>query len=375
MKEFFQDTAYMFRSVFRKKRVFMLVLLACILWGCNSRLPAPPSDPGTGSTEFPGPASATAAVSTDVIVTKAVSTSTPDSTSTPQQDQSFSDSLTPGFYIVYSETTYDENGESNEKIIASTIDGNEKITLYTGDLYWASISPTDYQVAFVQGGDAFGPPSEIFILDLDNKSTTKVPGSEQCITPAWSPDGTMLAFNCYGEGDTVYISTLDGQQRYPILPHPPILQSGGPAWSPDGNWLAYFAGQFRSGIAPEYNGIYITTVESILENEIPSHKNTRGPIYQTSRYSWTADGEHLAYLSQPNEISLYNIRAWSSQVLFTIEEDIKDFACSPEGDWIALQTSSGIYVTHLYENGELSVVKTFQRPSWYFYLNFWMIVE
>jgi hypothetical protein len=193
MKEYFQDTAYMFRIEFRKKRVFMLVLLACILWGCNSRLPAPTSDPGTGSTEFPGTASATAAVSTDVIVTKAVSTSTPDSTSTPQQDQSFSDSLTPGFYIVYSETTYDENGESNEKTIASIIDGNEKITLSTGDLEWASISPTDYQVAFVQGGEAFGPPAEVYILDLDENTIRKVPESEECSRPAWSPDGTMLA--------------------------------------------------------------------------------------------------------------------------------------------------------------------------------------
>lgn len=356
------------RFVFRKKSAFLIALLACVLWGCNSSLPASTSDPGTGSTEFAAPVSTTEVVSTDVMETIAVSTSTPDSTSTHQPEQFSSDVLTPGLYIVYTEEGNNEDGISNEILIAALIDGNEKITLYNGELGSPSLSPTDYQVAYsVRTG--------IFIRDLETNSTTQVPGSGECTGPEWSPDGTMLAFDCHDDnGKSVYIYSLDSQQYFPVLPHPPILQSGGPVWSPDGKWLAYQAGQFRSGVEPEFNGIYITSVESILENEIPSHINTRGPVSDSYLYSWTSDEEYLAYLSQINEISLYNIKAWSSRVLFTIEQDIKDFVCSPEGDWIALRTISGIYITPLNDSGELTVIaRTYTGTK--HYLNFWMIVE
>ena len=54
--------------------------------------------------------------------------------------------------------------------------------------------------------------------------------------PAWSPDGSMLAFQ---RDDGVYVATGPGAERRVA----PIANPGQPVWSPNGKWIAYTAGR------------------------------------------------------------------------------------------------------------------------------------
>jgi TolB protein len=56
--------------------------------------------------------------------------------------------------------------------------------------------------------------------------------------PAWSPDGTRLAFSRIeglGYGGA-YVANVDGSNARRLAP--PALQASSPAWSPDGMWIA-----------------------------------------------------------------------------------------------------------------------------------------
>jgi Tol biopolymer transport system component len=56
--------------------------------------------------------------------------------------------------------------------------------------------------------------------------------------PAWSPDGTLLAFSrieSLGYGGA-YVTEVDGSNVRRLAP--PALEASSPAWSPDGMWIA-----------------------------------------------------------------------------------------------------------------------------------------
>jgi Tol biopolymer transport system component len=59
-------------------------------------------------------------------------------------------------------------------------------------------------------------------------------------TPAWSPDGTRIAFDLQdGAGQRIEAIDADGSHRSVIFEEPPGSGPGAPAWSPDGSKIAF----------------------------------------------------------------------------------------------------------------------------------------
>lgn len=96
--------------------------------------------------------------------------------------------------------------------------------------------------------------------------------------PAWSPDGTQLAFD---RDDGVYVATAPGAERKIASANEPRV----PVWSPDGSRLAFVAAR-RVWVVPADG------------SERPEAAGPASPI--VSDPSWTRTGDAFVYTAGPS---------------------------------------------------------------------------
>jgi TolB protein len=142
-------------------------------------------------------------------------------------------------------------------------------------------SPDGQWVAFE--GDYDGD-FDIWILPIDGDQSpvqlTNDPAAD--MTPAWDSGGRRIAFISDREGSPdVYIADLDHvDDRFTNLTHSPQIAEGWPAFSPDGTRLAYTAR--GSG------------VDMLLVQDLERMSQPPQPAGQGREASWSPDGRTLA---------------------------------------------------------------------------------
>ena len=81
------------------------------------------------------------------------------------------------------------------------------------------------------------------LTDLTDRNSYSYLGGRN---PAWSPDGSRIAFSSNRDGDSeIYVMNADGSGVTPLTDNSD--QDYSPAWSPDGSRIAFVAG-FLQGI-------------------------------------------------------------------------------------------------------------------------------
>jgi Tol biopolymer transport system component/serine/threonine protein kinase len=165
---------------------------------------------------------------------------------------------------------------------------------------WAgagSFSPDGTQIAYASAGED-GANWDIWVKivgQAEARRLTTDPAAED--HPAWSPDGTQIAFLRYyggnmrgftrfATGAIHLVSPLGGPARR-VSDFPARLQV---SWSPDGRWLA--ASKALSGNDPP-GGIYLV---SIATGEARAVTSPRPQAFDMSP-SFSPDGRELAYFS------------------------------------------------------------------------------
>lgn len=139
-------------------------------------------------------------------------------------------------------------------------------------------------------------------VGLDGSEAHRISDGPSDTTPAWSPDGTQIAFLRSRSGPAqVWLSDSDGSAARALTDLP--LGAGAPRWSPDGTRIAFSAPVDRWAATGEDDAARSARasapiVVNRLEHFVDGHGWTRGVRrylhvveISTGRCEWVADGD------------------------------------------------------------------------------------
>lgn len=153
--------------------------------------------------------------------------------------------------------------------------------LATAGLARAALANDEGRIAFVVDGD-------IYTMNDDGAEQTRLTDSPaEDSGPAWSPDGTKMAFVRSQDGnDEVYMMNADGSDQARLTEDP--AEYSGPAWSPDSEKITFAS--TRDG----NREIYTISVDGSGTSRL-----TDDPA-EDSDPSWSPDGTKIAFSSSRN---------------------------------------------------------------------------
>lgn len=93
------------------------------------------------------------------------------------------------------------------------------------------------RIAFVSGVNRTS--KEIFVMDYDGANPSALTGNQSInLSPRWSPDGRLIAYTSYRNGNPdLFVLNFDSGRRDVLSAQRGLNAT--PGWSPDGQWLAF----------------------------------------------------------------------------------------------------------------------------------------
>jgi len=183
----------------------------------------------------------------------------------------------------------------------SRVDGSERLQLTFPPMmadFKASWSPDGSQIAFAAGSSP-GKPLQIFRISRDGGNPEQLTEGKHSggeVTPSWSPDGKTLVFGEYPSGvptgkPPMHAWLLDLQTRK-ITTVPGSEGLFGTAWSPDGRYIIAHSPERGLVVFDFVTQKWIQILESLAE-----------------WYAWSRDGRYIQFGSiEKGEAVLKRVR-------------------------------------------------------------------
>jgi dipeptidyl aminopeptidase/acylaminoacyl peptidase len=106
-------------------------------------------------------------------------------------------------------------------------------------------SPDGNSLVFFTGYPRDPSTVAIYLLEMNTRQLTKLPGSEGLMSTRWSPDGRYIVANNVGVQNKLLLFDLTTQKWAELVAG---QRAGGPHWSRDGKYV-YFGGTHDGGRA------------------------------------------------------------------------------------------------------------------------------
>ena len=215
------------------------------------------------------------------------------------------------------------------------VDANEvRLTDGSGDLWAPAWSPDGSRLAFTSG---HLNDRAIYVMDAGGSNVVQLTdGPAMASHPAWSPDGTRIVFesNRAGRRDyDVYVMDADGSNEVQLT------QDGSdPVWSPDGSHIAFASGTYGD------RAIYVMDADGNNVVRLTDGATQNNP-------AWSPDGSRIAFdgYGQDGYPHIYVMDADGSNVLQLTDSPTQgNPAWSPDGSRIAFVGSGQTGGTHIY---------------------------
>lgn len=144
-----------------------------------------------------------------------------------------------------------------------------------------SWSPDETEIVYASFD---GNNTDIWIASLFSGNPVLLAGdSSENYAPAWSPDGSLIAYQSNQDSTVseIWIMDRSGNNKQRLTFTPNGNWSRAPSWSPDSHWLAFVSDQ-NGSIGADYGEIFIISIET---GELIQLTNTGGSVYDW-RVSW-----------------------------------------------------------------------------------------
>ena len=235
--------------------------------------------------------------------------------------------------------------------------------LTAGPAAEAAFPGANGRIAF-QGSIPCGPDfcSGIVVINADGTGRNLIFESPTAASPAWSPDGTRIAFSSGHEGDSeIYVMNADGSDVTRLTFDP--RGDGDPSWSPDGGRLV-FSSFCRSGSGACYHGEPYAELTVINADGSGLVRITNHPMIDIFDVepAWSPDGTRIAFRrGLPGDILLINPDGTGETAISTTPEHKFAPNWSPDGARIAFESDQDLAVMNA--DGSGVVVLTPNTPT------------
>jgi serine/threonine protein kinase/Tol biopolymer transport system component len=210
-----------------------------------------------------------------------------------------------------------------------------------------SWSPDGSQLVFISPCQARGEffenaysDASLYLISADGsglKQLTTIPGSD--FDPAWSPDGTRIAFTSLRDGTKdIYVLTLEtGAVTRLTTVRQPVQENSQPAWSPFSNQIAY--------TVKRYGAYQVWVMSETGENNVQMARS--GQALWDYLPSWGPDGETILFNQRNLGPTLpwlltirYEDRDSASPTRLEFQPPIEDVHFSPDGQWLVFESAA-----------------------------------